>query len=290
MFTMRHPPRRTPIPFRLATWVGFVGSLAFLIVASLALVAALPSVALAETRLELLSRELRTSDDYRVRVQAAAGLGALSDEGAVKPLCGGLADANATVRTAAAAGLAKLGKPGGVKCLEDASKTEKDTSAKAQILRSLDALKPGVPMPAAPTAASKYYVTLEITNKSSRKADDVDTIVRGAIQARVLAKKEFAMAAKSEAATVSAKVAADKKLKAFHLLVTVEAPEYKSNTLVQRLQVAMLSMPGKVLKGEVKPKLTQSDTSKVDPASEVELIKLCSESAADGFLKVAPTL
>ena len=56
------------------------------------------------------------------------------------------------------------------------------------------------------------------------------------------------------------------------------------------VRVVLLLHPGKALQGEVAPKFTQSDTPKEDKPSENALMKLCAESAAESFLKIASSL
>jgi HEAT repeat protein len=81
-------------------------------------------LARADPKVPYLVEQLRTSEDYRVRTQAALALGASGEDAAVKPLCGALDDGNASVRAAAAAALGKLGKPAGAPCLKAAGAKE----------------------------------------------------------------------------------------------------------------------------------------------------------------------
>lgn len=73
-----------------------------------------------------LGDRLRSSDDFRVRLQAALELGKSADPDALAPLVRALDDQNASVRTAAAAALEELGDPSAVPALErhDADRSE----------------------------------------------------------------------------------------------------------------------------------------------------------------------
>jgi HEAT repeat protein len=64
-------------------------------------VAAIP--ASAADKIDKLSSQLKSADDFRVRTQAALALGASKSKRALKPLCAGLEDSSATVRAASAA-------------------------------------------------------------------------------------------------------------------------------------------------------------------------------------------
>lgn len=241
-----------------------------------------------------LATQLRTNDDYRVRTQAALALGASNDEAAVKPLCDGLGDSNPAVKTASAAALGKLGKASGVTCLQAADGKETNPSVKSQIQKSLQTLQTaspgGVAAPPPPAPGAKFYVAIQVTNKTSRSADDIDKLVRAAMQAKILAKAGYAVAPKAETPAQGGQVVKGKKLKGFFLIATVEAPVYGGGDLTQVVRVSMWTYPDKALQGEFSPKLTQSGTSKGDTASEDALMKMCVENAVETFQKVAASL
>jgi hypothetical protein len=119
---------------------------------------------------------------------------------------------------------------------------------------------------------------------------EIDGIVRGAIQDKILAKKGYAVAPKSETAAQGGQIVKSKKLKGFFLIATVEAPVYGGGDLTQTVRVTMWTYPDKSLQGEFAPKLTQSGTPKGDIQSENLLIKMCAENAVETFQKVAASL
>jgi hypothetical protein len=264
-----------------------------LLVATATTISLSPAIARASSVSELAS-QLKTSDDFRVRTQAALGLGASGDEAAVKPLCDALGDGNASVKVAAAAALGKLGKPSGAPCLKAASARETAPGVKTQIDKSLAALQaPATPAPAAPPPPgpdTKYYVAIQITNKTTRPAAEVDAMVRGAMQDKILARKGFAVAPKAETAAQGGQIVKGKKLKGFFLIAVVEAPVYGGGDLTQVVRVSMWTYPDKALQGEFAPKLTQNGTPKADPQSETVLIKMAAENAVETFQKVAASL
>jgi hypothetical protein len=257
-----------------------------------------PAVARAQSKVSQLAEQLRTSDDFRVRTQAALALGASGEDAAVKPLCDGLGDANASVKVAAAAALGKLGKPAGLPCMRAALGRESMASVKSQLEKSIAALEKaggssGAPAPAAPPPPgpdAKYYVAIQVTNKTGRPAAEVDAIVRAAMQDKLLAKKGYAVAPKGEAPSQGGQIVKAKRLKGFFLIATVEPPVYGGGDLSQVVRVSMWSYPDKSLQGEFAPKLTQSGTSKGDTQSEAVLMKMCAESAIETFQKVAASM
>ena len=129
-----------------------------------------------------------------------------------------------------------------------------------------------------------------MTNKTSRPAAEVDAIVRAALQDKILSKKGYAVAPKSETPAQGGQIVKAKKLKGFFLVATVEAPVYGGGDLTQLVRVTMWTYPEKSLQGEFAPKLTQSGTNKGDTQSENVLMKMCAENAAETFQKVAASL
>lgn len=255
----------------------------------------IPRAAQADPRTSYLADQLKSNDDYRVRTQAALALGASGDDAAVKPLCDAIVDSNLSVKVAAAAALGKLGKPAGLPCLQSAGKRESAPSVKSQIEKSIASLQAGgsgggSATPPPPDAKTKVYVAIQVTNKTSRGAADVDAMIRAAIQQKLLAKPGYAVAPKSETPTQGGPIVKSKKLKGFFLIATVEAPVYAGGNLSQTVRVSMWTYPDKALQGEFAPKLTQSGTPKTDTQSEDELMKMCVENAIESFQKVVASL
>lgn len=233
--------------------------------------------------------QLRNNDDYRVRTQAALALGASGDDLAVPPLCDAVGrDGNVAVKVAAAAALGKLGKPAALPCLTAASDKESVPAVKAQIARALATLREAAAataQPPLPRPDSKFYVALDVTNKTARKTEEVTPMVRATMQSRLLGAKGFAVAPTGETAAQGGTIVRKKKLKGFFLIAVVDAPLYDGSALTQVVRVSAWTYPGKALIGDFSQRLTQSDTPTVDPASEVALMKQCTDGAIGAFLQ-----
>ncbi|WP_437290726.1 HEAT repeat domain-containing protein [Sorangium sp. So ce406] len=257
----------------------------------------IPTRLYAEQRTSYLAEQLKANDDYRVRTQAALALGASGDDAATKPLCDALSDANASVKVAAAAALGRLGKPAGLPCLQRAEGREQTPAVKSQIQKSIATLSSGgassaggAVAPPPPGADTKYYVAIEITNKSGRPESEIEPLLRAAMQSKILAKPGYAVAPKGETVAQGKKILNGKKLKGFYLLATVEPAVYQGGNLTQVVRVSMWTYPSKSLQGEFAPKLTQSGTPKKDVQSENVLMKMCVENAVETFQKVVASL
>jgi HEAT repeat protein len=88
-------------------------------------------------------RDVGSSDDFRVRANAAALLGRARPRGAREVLERALNDAHPLVRTAAAVALASLGDSTSVPALERQMARESSPGAKAQMKSSIESLKRG---------------------------------------------------------------------------------------------------------------------------------------------------
>lgn len=143
------------------TWL--LGLLMFAVLAS-------PSSVTADARSDYLARLLRSSTQFRVRVQAALSLGRASgDQVAVAALAGALDDGHPAVRAAAASGLERLGDAAALRPLRshrNDSHAEVRSAVESAIVtleRDAEPTRPGpeTPIPAvvAPGAAdTTYYV------------------------------------------------------------------------------------------------------------------------------------
>lgn len=240
--------------------------------------------------LERLIHNLATSDDFRVRTQAALALGASKSERAVKPLCSALADGNTTVRAASAAALGRLGQRTGQPCLEKRLTIETSDVVKATIQKALETLKKGAPE-AEPVFApdTKWYVAIgKTTDKTSRGTSEVDNIVRSAMSSKVAQTPGFLAAPAAETlADAKRRLAAHASVKGYFLSPGVSPPDYSNGNLKVKIEVAMLSYPEKNLIGSYSVNLTEPGVSPGSIENENELIRMAAERAIDKFATIA---
>ncbi|NUP10087.1 MAG: HEAT repeat domain-containing protein [Polyangiaceae bacterium] len=248
---------------------------------------ALPRAAWAG-KIDDLAKQL-ASDDYRVRTQAALTLGATADVAATKPLCGALSDSNQTVRLAVVAALGKLGKDEGATCLKKAKGSEKDSSVKTAIDKAIEKIALGGDPPP-PRSTAKYYVAIQVTNKTKRPNLEIEGLVRKAMQEKLLANSACAVAPRDEPNAQANAVLKKGKLKGYLLIASVEPFDYAGGNLKVQLKVTMWTYPDKSLKAEFSPWLKMQGASKNDTAGETELLKMTGSSAIDSFIKVANSL
>lgn len=261
-----------------------------IVIAALVALLGFAGTAFAQPKLSDLIDQLKNNDDYRVRTQAALALGASGEDGAVSPLCSAItSDSNVSVQVASAAALGKLGKPSGLTCLQGLQGKISQASVKAQIEKSIASLQGSSGGSSAPGAGTKYYVAIQVTNKTNRSASDIDSVVRSAIVAKLQGKGGYAIAPKSETPAQAGSIVKG-KMKGFKLVVAVDQPVYSGSDVGVTLHVSMFDYPNSALKAEFTPKGSTEAQGKDDKEGEKLIIKDCAERAADSFAKVAASL
>lgn len=248
------------------------------------------SIAAAQTSdLDRLIYNLASSEDFRVRTQAALALGASKSERATSPLCSALADLNTTVRAASAAALGRLGLAGGRACLEKRLATESSDVVKATIQKALEVLKGGGGAEPIFASDTKFYISIgKTTDKTGRGTGEIDGIVRGAMTSKVGQTSGFLAAPGSETpAEAKKRLAAHGGVKAFFLSPSVGPPDYSNGNLKVKIEVAMLSYPEKNLIGSYSVNLTEPGVSPGSTENENELVRMAAERAIDKFATIA---
>lgn len=246
-----------------------------------------PSLVLAQGTGEIpeLAKRLKTSDDFRVRTQAALALGATGDPNAVRPLCDGLKDLNAAVRTAAAAALGRTG-PKGVGCLKTQLKEESVKYVQTAIREAIARLTPSAP---AIDASTKYYIAIgEVTNDNGRA--ELGTIVRKSLT-KYFAKVQGVVVAPENETPDQAKALLSKhaNVKSFCVWPKIKMV-YEGGNLKLKLDLSLLTYPDKAFRGSVARSMTMPDVSKPDLSAEDELIDMAAGMLVPDVQQQAPRI
>lgn len=250
-----------------------------------------PDVALAAPQssasLSDLVKRLRSSDDFRVRTQAALALGATADARAVKPLCSALADTNAAVRTASAAALSRTGRTG-ISCLRRRLKVESVPHVQTAIK---DALRSLAPPPPAITDTTKYYVAIgEVTNGTTRPDTDLQRVVRAGFVKYFSKLAGFVVAPEGETTQQAAAVLKKHAhVKPLYVWPKVSIT-YQNGDLVLELNLSLFTYPGKAFRGSVSRSLTMQGVDGQDSGAEDELIDMASGALVPDVERQAPRI
>ena len=259
------------------------GSLAWVAAFCIALLSG-PERAHARDRVDKLIDQLESSEDFRVRTQAALALGASKTKRALSPLCKALEDSNTTVRAASAAALGKL-RLGGRECLQKRLAGEPNASVKASIKKAIGLVAPAGSAEPAITSSTRYYLAIgKTTDKTGRNGSEVDGIVRAAMLRTAAGIEGYAVAPDGETAPQAKKrLGKFKKLKAFFFLPRVASPKYADSNLTVKLEVAVFTYPDKALRGTYSVNFTQENVSSQDTEAENDLIRIAAERAVEKF-------
>lgn len=286
---------------RLVRWIGLAA------IAGAALTATVPARA-QQTRTAFLIERLKyppksgTSDDFRVRTNAALALGQSNDDEAVDHLCRALeVDPSEVVRQAVAAALKRLERQTALKCLRERQGDERSSAVKLQITRAIEALeaaggdKDGPAVAARQIVAdgpwkpkfiqsAKYYVSISpVANNTDRGKDEISRIVLDAVRTKLEASGQFQVAPEEETPAVAKGVMTKRKLKGYYLSISVDGFDYAGGNLRVRVKCAVFTYPNKDLRGHFTPGATQQGVRKGDRSAEDNLLSIVSGAAVDQF-------
>ena len=227
-----------------------------------------------------LVRSLQSSDDFRVRTQAALALGGSKSKAALEPLCGALKDENSTVRAAAAAAIGRL-HLGGEECLERQRKAEKSSTVQSAIKKAVAQLR-AEPEPEF-TSRTHYYVAIgKVADSTGRPGGEVSGIVHKAMRDAADSNGTVVLAPTTETtAEATKRLAAHKGVKGLYLLPRVGAPQYTDKAVKLRVEVAYMTYPGKALLGMMGIPLSATGIHGKDRDIEDQLIGAAAERAIE---------
>lgn len=262
-----------------------------------AVIGVVASRSFAEGKVPFLAEQLRKNPDFRVRTSAALSLGTTDDNDAIKPLCACLDDGAEveSVRVACAAALGKLTKPGSEQCLKSHT-SDSSAKVKEQVGASLKALgsmtSSASSLPACPatatTAKAKYYVGINVLNKSSRPDAEVRPLVTREVRCKLTSVGRFRVAPDDaiDAKSMSAAMAHD-KLEGWYVTVQIEPIAYDGGNLKVSMKLTLMTH-ARELKGEISKTLQLPGVGKPSKSDEDELLKLGAQKLADAFADLKP--
>jgi hypothetical protein len=255
----------------------------------LAALAFTTSVANADAeRVKFLASKL-TSDDFRVRTNAALALGATNEESAVVPLCLGLLDTSEVVRQAAAVAMKRLARTNAVACLNEQLSVEKNADVRVAIGRAVEALALNRDSDAIKeNPSAKYYVAVAIANTTGRSdSAAVDSMASKSMRAKLEAAGAVQLAPRKETPDAARSAIKKRKMNGFYLSVAIDRFDYSNGNLRVKVKIAIFSYPAKSLLGNFEKTVTKEGVPSADKASEDELIDVAAGLAGEQFVQNA---
>lgn len=232
-----------------------------------------------------LAKRLKTSDDFRVRTQAALALGATGDPSAVRHLCEGLKDQNAAVRTAAAAALGRTG-PKGLGCLKTQLKEESVKYVQTAIREAITRLTPAVP---SIDPSTKYYIAIDVVNNDQGRKE-LAALVRKSLTKHFAKVQGVVVAPEGETAEqAKALLSKHKSVKSFCVWPKIKMV-YEGGNLKLKLDLSLLTYPDKAFRGSVARSMTMPDVQQPDASAEDELIDMAAGLLVPDVQQQAPRI
>lgn len=255
--------------------------------------------------------QLKNHPDFRIRTAAALSLGQSDDVEAVKPLCGCLDSGTETesVRVACAAALGKLKKPGSGDCLK-AHSSDKSSKVSEQVAASLKSLGPAANLgsggsssggssgtfgdpsslkcPGAPaTGKPKYFVGIDVKNKTSRPDSDIKALIWQEVACKLLGNGgRFKLTGELDPVKMTS-AAKSAKLDGYYLQMQVDPIKYDNGALSISMKLTMMTSE-RDLKGEIGKSLTSPGVTSPSKSEEDDLLKMAARKLADSFADLKP--
>ena len=252
----------------------------------------------AEDKTTFLAGQLKNNTDFRVRTSAALSLGTSDDPSAVQPLCGCLADKTETesVRVACAAALGKLKKPGSDVCLKSVGddKSKKVTEQAATSLKALGGGSSGggtTGTDACPDAPAKgkpkYYVGVDVNNKTSRPDSEIKGLVAKEVRCKLLGNGgRFKIADDFDPKKMGV-VVAKEKLDGYYVSMQVDPIKYDGGQLKISMKLTIMTH-NRDFKAEIGKTLAIPGITSPSKSDEDDLLKMAAQKLADSFADLKP--
>ncbi len=247
----------------------------------------------AEAKTADMADKLRKSTDYRTRITAALALGTSDDAAAVKPLCSCLDDDEEieSVRIACAAALGKLKKPGVETCLKDHAK-DKNAKVKDQVAASVRALGGASVQLQCPTPPAKgtpkYYVGVEIGNKTNRPDADIKPLVDKEVRCKLQTMSRFKVAPMgSTSPREMTDIVNKEKLDGYLLQLTVDPIKYEGGQMKVSMNL-VIQTHTRDIKATAARNAALPGVTSPSKADEDDLIKYLAEKLANDFATAKP--
>jgi hypothetical protein len=186
-----------------------------------------------DARVKILTKQLNSAKDARLRSQVCQLLGKTQSPDAVLPLCSALNDAEPIVRSAAAGALGTLGASDGINCLK-AAKDDPDSSVRRAVELALLANRP----------AGGLYIAIDpINNEVASVGSEVVGLARDLLKRKVSEMGTLAPEGESEAQANA--VISKNGFKGFLLKTNLKS----NGSSGLKLEILIMTYPGKALQG-----------------------------------------
>lgn len=262
-----------------------------LLVCAVSAVLAFSSTAFADARTDYLVRTLRTSEMFRVRVQAAISLGSVRTEPSViEALTRALGDDHPAVRAAAASALGRQGDPRALSALRGVSR-DREAAVRRAASRAIERLErveesqPRTrPVPPDRSADARFYVAIGRpgTQVRSISRDTLDE-VRAFVERHVRSVAGVEIAPANERTGAANRAINARNLVGYYLDCSIVEVQERPDGVRVRVSVVVQTYPGRSIQSMLSGAATT--TGRGDAA-----VRQAIEGALQGALRGLPTV
>lgn len=241
----------------------------------------------ADSRTEFLTEMLSSSDQFRVRMQAALALGSRPNEpAAVRALVRALRDSHPAVRAASASALERLGDTSAIAALKDARK-DRDAAVRAAAEHAVQSLERVAKAPStvpAPLGAASYYIAVGVPSSQAGLPASALRGVREHVVRQVAGVDGVRVAPENESSSAASAILRTNRLTGYYLDSAITKIELKPDGAL-RAQVSVIvgTYPGRAMRVMLSGAATVSGSGTSDQA-KVQAV----EAAFTGALRRLP--
>jgi hypothetical protein len=253
----------------------------------------------ADGRTDYLVRMLRTSTQYRVRIQAALTLGEIADSASLPALVEALEDEESSVRVAALAALARIGDPSVLDAVR-ARVRDRNGSVARQARTSVRTLEQiaqrqaaagggtsgtGGPGPTGAPAA-RFYVGLGgMGNRAGVRGDEAKALLRRFLSDEIASAPGVVITPADETPAQTTKVLKQKRLTGYWVDGSITKLTRENGNIRAEISLMVMTNPGRDLRMMLSGAAQVSANGRLTPALETDLQNQALKGAATGAVR-----
>lgn len=255
-------------------------------------------IAGADGRTDYLVRMLRTSSQYRVRIQAALTLGEIADTASLPALVEALEDDESSVRVAALAALARIGDPSVLDAVR-ARVRDRNGSVARQARTSVRTLEQVAQRRAAASGGTggtggtggaapnaRFYIGLGgMGNKAGVRGDEAKALLRRFLSEEIGAAAGVVITPADETPAQTTKVLKQKRLTGYWVDGSITKLARENGNIRAEISLMVLTNPGRDLRMMLSGAAQVSANGRLTPALETDLQNQALKGAASGAVR-----
>lgn len=241
---------------------------------------------------------LRTSTQYRVRVQAALTLGEIGDPASLPALVEALQDEEPTVRAASLAALARMGDPSVLDAVRgrvrdrdgavarQARTTQRALEQVAERQAAAGGVGTGGVAPPPPTGTPRFYIGLGgMGNRAGVRGDEAKALLRRFLSEQIASTPGVVITPDGETPAQTTKVLKQRRLTGYWVDGSITKLTQENGSVRAEISLMVMTNPGRDLRMMLSGAASVSATGRVSPGLETDLQNQALRGAATGAVR-----